>query len=420
MLINYLKIAVKVLMRRKFFTFISLFAISFTLVILMIGVSLLDSTFGPGVPETRIDRTLGIFKIEMRCPEDQCTWISPGGYKLFNRYFQNLPNIELMSLSTEADLSYSYHQGEKIPSYLKRTDGEFWKIMEFSFVEGGPITTEDERNANFVAVINTATRHKFFGDQQAVGKTIEVDGQRFRVVGVVENVPYLRQIPFADIWVPISTYKTGLYRDQLMGNFIALIMAPSSADFPAIREEVQARLKQVEFPDPKQWNQISAHAETFFERSSRELTSTPAHEASQPLKAIVLVFAAIILFMLLPTINLININVSRIMERAGEIGVRKSFGASSWNLVGQFILENVLLTLIGGAIGLILSRFALDAIAKTDFFPYASFQLNYRIFLYGLAMAVFFGLLSGVYPAWRMSRLHPVDALRGAVQGGVR
>jgi putative ABC transport system permease protein len=108
------------------------------------------------------------------------------------------------------------------------------------------------------------------------------------------------------------------------------------------------------------------------------------------------------------------------MERAGEIGVRKSFGASSWTLVGQFVLENVLLTLIGGAIGLILSRFALDAIAKTDFFPYASFQLNYRIFLYGLAMAIFFGLLSGVYPAWRMSRLHPVDALRGAVQGGVR
>ncbi len=420
MLTNYLKIALKVLMRRKFFTFISLFAISFTLVILMIGVSMIDSIFGPWAPETRLDRTLGIFHIEMRCPEGGCTWSSPGGYKLFHQYFRNMPNVEMMSLSTEADLAYTYHEGEKIGSYVKRTDGEFWKIHDFSFIEGGPITVDDERNANFVAVVNHATRRKFFGDQPAVGKTLEVDGQRFRVAGVVENVPYLRQIPFADIWIPISTAKTAGYRDQMMGNFIALFLARSASDIPTIKEEVQVRLKQVQFPDPKRWNQIYTHAETFFERQSRELTKTRTYEESKPLRAIALIIGAIILFMLLPTINLININISRIMERAGEIGVRKSFGASSWTLVGQFVIENVLLTLIGGVIGLILSQFVLDAIARTDFFPYASFQVNYRVFLYGLAMAIFFGLLSGVYPAWRMSRLHPVDALRGAVQGGVR
>jgi putative ABC transport system permease protein len=118
--------------------------------------------------------------------------------------------------------------------------------------------------------------------------------------------------------------------------------------------------------------------------------------------------------MLLPTINLVNLNVSRIMERASEIGVRKAFGASSRTLVGQFVVENVLLTLIGGAIGLGLSVFVLQALGASGVVQYARFGLNLRIFAWALATALFFGVFSGVYPAWRMSRLHPVDALRGA------
>ena len=121
-----------------------------------------------------------------------------------------------------------------------------------------------------------------------------------------------------------------------------------------------------------------------------------------------------LLFSLLPAVNLVNLNMSRIMERASEIGVRKSFGASSRTLVGQFIVENLVLTLLGGAAGLVLSALALRALNGSGLIPYAQFTMNYRVFLYALGLAVFFGVLSGVYPAWRMSRLHPVAALKGA------
>ena len=102
------------------------------------------------------------------------------------------------------------------------------------------------------------------------------------------------------------------------------------------------------------------------------------------------------------------------MERASEIGVRKAFGASARTLVGQFIVENIILTLVGGAIGFVLSFFVLRALTASGWIQYAQFQINARVFLYGLALAALFGLLSGVYPAWRMSRLNPVQALKGA------
>ncbi len=118
--------------------------------------------------------------------------------------------------------------------------------------------------------------------------------------------------------------------------------------------------------------------------------------------------------MLLPAVNLVNLNTSRIMERASEIGVRKAFGASSRTLVGQFVVENLVLTLVGAAVGFVVAALLLQVINASGMIQYAQLQLNYRIFGWGVLLAVAFGLLSGVYPAWRMSRLHPVLALKGA------
>ena len=117
--------------------------------------------------------------------------------------------------------------------------------------------------------------------------------------------------------------------------------------------------------------------------------------------------------MILPTLNLVNINISRIMERSSEIGIRKAFGASSRTLVFQFITENIILTLIGGLIGLLLAKLGLTFIESTGVIKYAQFNFNARIFMYGFLITLFFGIFSGILPAWKMSKLHPVDALKG-------
>ena len=116
--------------------------------------------------------------------------------------------------------------------------------------------------------------------------------------------------------------------------------------------------------------------------------------------------------MSLPTLNLVNINITRIMERSSEIGVRKAFGASSRTLVYQFIVENIILTLLGGLIGLVLSLIAIGIINSQNLIANLELSINFMVLFIGLLVCLVFGLLSGVYPAWRMSKLNVVTALK--------
>ena len=123
---------------------------------------------------------------------------------------------------------------------------------------------------------------------------------------------------------------------------------------------------------------------------------------------------AMLFFMLLPALNLVNLNTGRIMERSSEIGVRKAFGASSSQLVIQFVLENVSLCLFGGLLGLIFAKGVLVWLEHSGLIPYLKVDINLDVFFCGLFITLVFGLLSGVIPAWKMSRVHPVLALKGA------
>ena len=413
MFYNYLKIAFKVLLRRKFFTFISLFGISFTLVVLIVFSAMMENAVSVVKPESRVDRCLTIHTLRFsHVDRPTRSWFSSPGYKFLDRHVRTLPGVEAVAVYSNTRRVAAYVAGAKPELNLKRTDGVYWRIMDFDFLEGAAYSQEDEARGRFVAVINQATRDQYFRGESAVGKTISVDGQRFQVVGVVKNVPVYRDRPYSDVWVPISTAKSSNYRDQLLGGFEAAVLAPDRAAMPMIKAAFQQTLKQIDFPDPKNWNIAFSAADTQIEWVVRQFNHTWDRDPGVAKMAFT-VLAAILLFMLLPAVNLININVSRIMERASEIGVRKAFGATSRTLTMQFLIENLILTTIGGALGFLGSFFILRWISRSGLIPYADFHVNMKVFLAGLVFTLFFGVFSGVYPAWRMSRLNPVSALKG-------
>ena len=411
MLNHYLVLAVKVLLRRKFFTFISLFGISFTLLVLTVVAALFDHSLGPNAEEPRQDRTLYVERAVMYGPNS--TWSSSGGFKLFDRYARNLPGVERLSVYENSHTVHSYLDGRKVSSKLKRTDDEYWRILDFRFLEGGPYGTADVAEARFVAVINRTTRQRIFDGRDAVGQTLEADGQRFRVIGVVEDVSEMRGTLSADMWVPYTTAKTDAYKRELMGSWNAMALAKDKAAMAGIHDEFNSRLLRVELPQ-EGYQALVAPFETKFAGFARLMpTADRKSPESQVWRMVALLIGLALLFILIPTVNLVNINISRIMERASEIGVRKAFGAPARTLVGQFLVENILLTLIGGTLGFVLSILVLRGITQSGLFSYAHFTVNLRVFAYGMALATLFGLISGVYPAWRMSRLNPVQALKG-------
>ncbi|HET7435430.1 MAG TPA: ABC transporter permease [Thermoanaerobaculia bacterium] len=407
MLRNYIKLALKVLGRRKFFSFISLFGISLTLMVLMVATAILDNLIAPRAPETHLDRTLAVYVLGMYNGRGGRT--GPPGYRFLDRTIRNLPDAENASLFTQSNQLVLFHEGRKIETHLRRTDGAYWQIYQYKFLEGGPFTQTDDDSAHFVAVINRDMREKLFGKASAIGRTFEAEGRSFRVIGVVESVPITRYATFSEIWAPIGTMKTSEYRREDFGGFGGVVLARSKADFPKLRaafdERVRAYPRDAEFPT------IRTGLDTSYEAFARLMTGNQPTAPTTLVSGVLLVAA--LLFITLPTLNLISINLSRIMERASEIGVRKAFGASSRALVAQFVVENVVLTLIGGLVGFFLTMIALSLFNRADLIPYAVFDVNLRIFGLGMAVAALFGIISGVYPAWRMSRMHPVNALRG-------
>jgi putative ABC transport system permease protein len=413
MFANYVKIAFKVLCRRKFYTAVSLFGIAFTLLVILIAAAITDEMYFPAYPETRLDRVLGIYRAMAKFP--QGTWTSGPGYALLDRYARDLPGVERFSVVSTLGTVAGFVDGEKIESELRRTDGEFWEIMDFRFLEGGPYTAADERDGNLVAVINERTRERFFGGAPAAGKILRVDGQAFTVVGVVPDFPRTRMHSFAEIWAPVSTMKTTGYKQRLAGPFLGILLAERKALFPEIKSEFRRRVTEADLSGFPEVTSIDSAARTYLEelatQGSRDMDDNPA----AVVWLFVMAIAFAILFMALPALNLVNLNLSRILERSSEIGVRKSFGASSRTLVGQFLVESAVLTCIGGLLGLLLAELAMIVINNIDLVPYAAVHVNYRVFGYALLLSLLFALLSGGYPAWRMSRMHPVDALRGRV-----
>jgi len=422
MIKNYLKIAIKVLVRRKFFTAVSLFGIGFTLMVLLVVAALVDHLMAPSAPEVNLDRTLHVVRLAMHGKQGNDTWVmgSSPGYPMLDRYFRDLPGVEKMSIYSKPRTVTSFVDGEKVVSNIRYADGAYWEILDFEFVEGGPFTQEDDDNAEIVAVISEATRRRFFDESPALDRSIEADGTRYRVVGVVQNVPVTRRSAAADLWVPHGAATSKAYRNPFVSGmwssrgYESLLLARSRKDFPQIREEFMSRLQHVEYTPP--WQSAAGVPMTRFEHYAAEFEYDRQDGKPAMRKVVLIWLAAIAAFLLLPTVNLVNINLSRFMERSPEIGVRKAFGASSAHLVGQFVLENIFLCVVGGLLALGGAAVVLQLIESSGWITYAELNINFRVFLCALGLAFFFGLLSGAYPAWRTSRLHPVEALRGGVR----
>ena len=410
MLKNYFKIAIAVLKRRKFFTFISLFGISFTLTILMVATAFTDKILSPDYPDYNRARSLYVGTMELKNTKEGWINRSDVSYYFFDHYVSSLKSIHKMAISSYSTASNAYVNNKKIVIGYKYTNADYWNVLEYQFLEGKPFGQREIDNAEKVAVISEETKKAYFGDEQrVVGKYISADNINYRVIGVVENVSKTMYNLSGDMYLPLSLDKnTYTNKVGLMGAYNAVLLAKSKADVPKMAKEFSTMMQKV--PVPEDFDKVYANADPFFTSMTRRIAGDGASNGLAMVISIASIF--VLLFLLLPTINLVNINITRILERSSEIGVRKAFGASSRTLVYQFIVENMILTFIGALIGVVLSLLTIHLINGANIISNMRLSLNFTVLFYGLITCLFFGLISGVYPAFRMSKLNIVKALK--------
>ena len=414
MLRNYLLTAWKVFMRRKLFTAINLACIVLTLVILMVITAMFESAFHPSGVEGKSERYLQVMDIRMESAGSGDVSQSPLGFKLIDKYLKPIADVERVAALTSAD-PVSVYQGERVSTLeMRRTDADYWKVLDFTVLAGRLPTAQDDIDARQVAVINRSSAKKLFGatPANAIGQKLDVGGQSFEIVGVVDNAQHLNA--YGDLWAPIYTFPSSGYRQQLTGAFSALILAHKASDLPRIQREVARIATGVVTDDPARWKTVYFWADSKLDLFARSTVGSANRFDSGAVKLLAIVGTAMVLFMLLPALNLVNLNTGRILERQTEIGVRKAFGATSATLAGQLIVENILLCLAGGLIALAATAGVLAWIEAAALIPYLKVDMDWAVFGYGMVLATVFGLLSGVLPAWKMSRLDPVHALKGS------
>lgn len=412
---NYLLTAFKVFMRRKLFTAINLLCIVLTLVVLMVIASLLETAFRPSGVEGKSERFLQVFMMRMDSPSGNARSNTPPGFKLIEKYLKPMPGVERVAAVTLPS-SVSVYQGSSVSELqMRRADADYWKVLDFRLLAGRLPTGADDAAGRMIAVLNASSARRLFpgAPSAALGQRIDIGGQVFEVVGVVEDAMHFNA--YADIWAPISTFASSGYRNELTGTFTALVLAERVSDLPRIKEQVAQIASGVVHDDPKQWKTIRFWADSKLDLFARVLTSSDDGPDSGAGKLLAVIAVAMVVFMLLPALNLVNLNTGRIMERRSEIGVRKAFGATSAQLALQLVVENVLLCLAGGLIAFGATAGVLAWLEGSNLIPYLEVELNLAVFGWGMLIATVFGLLSGVLPAWKMSRLDPVHALKGAI-----
>lgn len=415
MLLNYIKIAWKVLLRHPFYTFITLFGISLTLTVLMVLTSFLDHLFGTHYPESKRDRSLYIMQMKQMDSSRTSQNSGPMSFKFLADHVKTLKTAERATICTFVNSSNAYVGSQKIKLNTKFTDADFWRVTDFEFLEGKPYNEQNIANSDYVAVITDNLKKQYFGNatESVVGKSIEIENIHYKIIGVVRSAPITRLFTASDVYFPYTAPKSNYQQTGMRGGYVSIILAKDKADMPAIQSEFQSRIAQIPLPGTqngfKYWL-IDVKCEPYATNFIETLL-----EAGPGLKAVFFGIIGFVLFMLLglPAINLVNINVSRIMERASEIGIRKAFGAPVSTLVWQFIVENLFITFIGGAIALVLTAGIIYLINTSGMIAFADLTINLTVFAISIVVCLVFGFLSGVLPALRMSKLTIAEALKG-------
>jgi putative ABC transport system permease protein len=312
---------------------------------------------------------------------------------------RDLPEIKAVSeMQTAFDVDIKYRDHAASPAVIGTSPN--WLQLRSDEVQGGAFFTEEQNTTLArVAVIGTDVRTALFPDEDPLGKTLRIADVPFQVIGLLKSRGAGPAGGSLDnlVLIPVNTASRRLFNRDFLTMVIAQVKDPER------NSEATGKVTEL----LRERHHIRPPALDDFTITNPAATMAQVTRASSTLTKILTGVAAMAL--LIGGVVIMSLMSIAVSERWKEIGVRRSVGATRGDIVSQFMLEATLVALMGGIAGAVVGWGGMQFATRMQKLPQI---LVWRPFAAAILLSVIVGVVFGIYPAWKASRLDPIQALR--------
>jgi putative ABC transport system permease protein len=281
------------------------------------------------------------------------------------------------------------------------TTADYSDIFSYRVAEGRFITRADVASEQKVAVLGHEVAQQLFGNAPAIDRPIRIREVPFRVIGVMEkkgNIGF-RNVD-TQVKIPVTTAMNRLFGARHVHAITVRATSPQAVSEATaeIARELRRR-HNISFRSGRQ-DDFNIFTQEEQRRQVREVTTIFG----------IVLYSIAGISLVVGGVGIMNIMLVSVTERTREIGVRMAVGAQRWDILRQFLIEAGVISLLGGGFGVLVGFLMTDLLEKTT--RVIETYTAPRVLAYALTMAILTGLFSGIYPAYKASRLDPVEALR--------
>ncbi len=412
MLKNYLKIAIRNLIRRKTFSLINILGLAFGIaacLVIYMYVSYEKSYDTFNVNASNIYRLKNV-RYYASGTDSSAGCVALLGPTLKEEIPEVVDFARVREISMLVAANNHYFNEKNI----------FWADSSFLTIFSFPLISGDANKAladRYSAVITKDIAERYFGSLDAVGKTIQIGGTDFKITGVTENVPDNSHIKF-DILISFNTQLTDRFCWGCNNNNTYILIKPGAkksvveTKLPLIVKKLHDRQKdgfdRAYFLQPLKDIHLYSHLRFELEENGNANT-------------VYFLSLIAVIILLIAWINYINLSTARSIERAKEVGLRKVVGAGFWSLIRQFLIESFIINLIAILISLCFVELTYPYWNTILGMP-ASFSLwkNADLIILMLVLIFLSPIIAGIYPAFVLSSYSPVSILKGSFKSSLR
>jgi putative ABC transport system permease protein len=289
-------------------------------------------------------------------------------------------------------------------------DSTFFEVFSFKILEGDPATALNKPNS---VMLTTSTANKYFGSENPVGKTLEVNNNAYTVTGLLQDLP-TNSIIELDFLASFSSLPQAKELIWWSANYETYVRLAPSTDIKALTEKTEALVKKEIASELTNAGDYVRY--NFLKLTDIYLKSDMSEWVKvSDIKYIYIFGAVAFLVLLIACINYVNLATARASDRAKEVGIRKVVGAVRNQLFLQFTGESLIITFLSLAVAFLIVRLALPAFNDIAGKTFAASIIFSPWFVFiSVMLAVFIALVAGAYPALAITSFKPVSVLKGS------